>query len=755
MEAVPSEPLSPSHRLSDPALPQVGTIVAGRYRITANRGAGMMGVVVEAVRGDGERVALKILRPEVYASPEIRARLAREAAIVFRLASPHVVRVFDYGETAEGLPFFAMELLEGADLYTLAQAGHVFSIAEAVSLIRQACAGVAEAHALGVVHRDLKPQNLFLARGRDGVERLKVLDFGISKVVGDDAHLTATQTTLGTPAYMSPEHVRSARTIDARSDVWALGVVLFELLTQRLPFGGESAHAVIAAIIADEPLRLRALRPDIPGSLEAIVHATLVKDPARRIASVTALSNALAPHEGYRAPPGAGHEEATIVDLAAQASGAGPGLTELGTGQPMPGWSSHRRWDSNDAHVPTATPSPSVARLAFDSSASPSPDHQQTVLAIRTGGGTATNALHPAMAGSMPITPASSTPVKPAASPFKIVALATAGTLATIALVAMIWVGSARRRSAEIEASGAAPTASASEEMAGPTVLATLAARDPETSWDACILRADGRMPAIHRPAPDGIDDLDERLAHARPRLVLDVPGSAPSDGVELLRLAPITPISRAIRRGPTPVLLVTDQAFWLGLEGDRILDDVSTEEAQRALSGALVKTAPGWIVVAEGSAPLSRLRAALELLSDASGSVVLAVPIANSAPSELPLPPDDGLSCSPQTRVAAKELPEDATAAQRTSFEEALLKAADACRVNGHDRAGSAIGLVVRAGRSGPSVCIEHDEIAERDTRRCLVESTTAAFAQLARLREPTRFTARLDGPLVRALCR
>jgi serine/threonine-protein kinase len=160
----------------------------------------------------------------------------------------------------------------------------------------KACAGMAEAHGLGIIHRDLKPSNLFLCRQGTGTPLLKVLDFGISKILADtQVNVTATQVSVGTPLYMSPEQVRSSKTVDARSDIWALGVILYELLAGQPPFMG-TATAAIAAIVADETPSLKALRPDIPDELEAIVYKLLEKDAALRFQTVQELADALAPY---------------------------------------------------------------------------------------------------------------------------------------------------------------------------------------------------------------------------------------------------------------------------------------------------------------------------------------------------------------------------------------------------------------------------------------------------------------------------
>ncbi len=274
-------------------LPAQGDVLDGKYRVDRVLGEGGMGVVYEAFHLRlRQRVAIKVLRPMIVAQPEFVARFEREARAAATLESPNVAKVLDVDTTDAGLTYMVIEYLEGNDLgEELTRRGRL-PIQEAVAYVMEACAPIAEAHAWGIIHRDLKPSNLFLAK--KGTERmLKLLDFGISKVLAEtDAKNTFG--TLGTPHYMSPEHVRNASDVDRRSDIWSLGVILYELLTGTEPYSGDPAR-VIAAIITDPVPPPRTKRDDIPPELEAVIMRALAKDPRERFQDVRALSVALAP----------------------------------------------------------------------------------------------------------------------------------------------------------------------------------------------------------------------------------------------------------------------------------------------------------------------------------------------------------------------------------------------------------------------------------------------------------------------------
>jgi serine/threonine-protein kinase len=278
-----------------PQLPAPGEVVGGKYTIERQLGEGGMGVVFEAIHGRlGQRVAIKMLLPALLEQPELVTRFEREARAAAQLRHRNTARVVDVDVTASGVPFMVMELLHGHDLDSELETRGPLPIGEAIHWIVQACSAMTEAHRLGIIHRDLKPSNLFLASEPDGSVAVKVLDFGISKIQTDDVKVTSTNAQMGTPLYMSPEQVRSAKNVDHRTDVWSLGVILFELIAGKPPYQG-SAAGIGAAIVNDPPPKLHDLRPDVPLEVERAIERALAKDPAARFASTEELAAALAP----------------------------------------------------------------------------------------------------------------------------------------------------------------------------------------------------------------------------------------------------------------------------------------------------------------------------------------------------------------------------------------------------------------------------------------------------------------------------
>ena len=277
----------------------VGTVVDGKYEVERVLGSGGMGVVVAARHLQlGKIVALKFLLKHALESREAVSRFMREGQALARITSPNVARVMDVGTLESGEPYLVMEYLEGSDLGALVKRGQKLPIAEAVGYLLQVCEAIAEAHAKGIVHRDLKPSNLFLTQAADGTPLVKVLDFGISKSLiqhpaGPAAHDTSTGALVGSPMYMSPEQIRDARRVDARTDIWALGVILHELLAGKPPFHAETLAGTLASVAADPPAPLRAARPEVPVGLESTVRRCLQKAPQRRFASVAELARAL------------------------------------------------------------------------------------------------------------------------------------------------------------------------------------------------------------------------------------------------------------------------------------------------------------------------------------------------------------------------------------------------------------------------------------------------------------------------------
>ena len=281
-------------------LPSTGSVIAGKYEVEGLLGRGGMAAVVTATeRSSGRRVAVKLMPPRATKSRAAVERFLREGRAASAVASEHVVRVLEVGQSDEGAPFIVMEHLEGLTLGRLLKKRGALPVAEALHYVLQACVAVAECHAMGIVHRDLKPENIMVL-GQPGLEAsVKVLDFGVSKSdwleQAARLRLTGTSDVLGTPTHMSPEQVRSSKSVDARTDIWALGVILYEALTGLPPFLAENLPALCAAIVSDDPRPPRELRPDMPAVLEAIILQCLEKHPDARPYSVRALAELLAP----------------------------------------------------------------------------------------------------------------------------------------------------------------------------------------------------------------------------------------------------------------------------------------------------------------------------------------------------------------------------------------------------------------------------------------------------------------------------
>ena len=283
----------------------IGDVLAGKYVIERAIGEGGMGIVFAARHRELEqRVAIKFLLPEFAEQGMAAERFRREARAAARMRGEHICRVLDVGTLDTGIPFMVMEYLEGRDLASELDRRGQLPVEEAVGYVLEACEALAEAHVAGIIHRDLKPANLFLETRADGSRRIKVLDFGVSKLLlslSENGALTKTSSLVGSPLYMSPEQLDSAKDVDARTDVWALGVVLFELLTGNTPFRGETIPQLVAAVLQDAPVRFPQLAVPLPPGLAEVVSRTLAKQRDKRYASVAELAQALAPY----APPSA------------------------------------------------------------------------------------------------------------------------------------------------------------------------------------------------------------------------------------------------------------------------------------------------------------------------------------------------------------------------------------------------------------------------------------------------------------------
>ncbi|MBW2527173.1 MAG: serine/threonine protein kinase, partial [Deltaproteobacteria bacterium] len=284
--------------------PAVGSVLADKYRIVKLLGRGGMGAVYEAEHVElGKRVALKFLHMTAQTDPTSLARFQQEARVICAVKSDHIVEVFDWGQDADGRPFLVMELLVGRDLGAYLKQQGKLEVAEAVRFAIEALRGLKRVHAAGIVHRDLKPENLFLVRGDDEQLHVKIVDFGLSKLmegagpVSEDfeqsARLTQQGALVGTPLYMSPEQIEAVDAIDQRTDIWAMGAILYEALTGSPPFMDRSYARLVMAICQRDAPDLQSRNPDAPAELAAAVAGALTRDRAERFQDTDQLAAAL------------------------------------------------------------------------------------------------------------------------------------------------------------------------------------------------------------------------------------------------------------------------------------------------------------------------------------------------------------------------------------------------------------------------------------------------------------------------------
>jgi serine/threonine-protein kinase len=269
----------------------VGQVLDGRYRVERLLGEGGMGAVYEGRHVlVGKRVAIKMLHAEYATSEEVLKRFYREAQSAAAIGHKNIIDIFDVGVTPGNEPYIAMEYLEGEDLESLLEREGRVTVEAACGILEPALLALEAAHAKGIVHRDLKPANIFLLRGEGGAPVVKLIDFGISKVTGTGStKLTQTGSLLGTPAYMSPEQARGDADLDHRTDLYAMGVILYQMLTGQLPFRGAHYNELLINVLTTDPTPLRELESSIPAEVEALVLRELNKDPARRSADAKAL----------------------------------------------------------------------------------------------------------------------------------------------------------------------------------------------------------------------------------------------------------------------------------------------------------------------------------------------------------------------------------------------------------------------------------------------------------------------------------
>ena len=305
-----------------PPDPLLGQVLQNSYRIERRIGTGGMGSVYEASHLRlGRRLAIKVLSPEVAGSAEALARFRQEALVTSSLGNPHIVEVFDFNHMQDGTPYLVMELLEGEDVAARICRVGPLALSQVVRIVQQAASALHAAHQKGIVHRDLKPQNIFLCRHPRQDDYVKIVDFGISKVLGSRHAMTGTHELLGSPTYMSPEQamVKASR-VDLRADIFTMGTLTYLMLAGRPPFVADSVPDILFKIVRDDPPSLQALCPGLPPAVEQVIFRALHKDRQQRFDSMEQFSRALrdaasgAPDLLAAARPASVLVEDTIVD---------------------------------------------------------------------------------------------------------------------------------------------------------------------------------------------------------------------------------------------------------------------------------------------------------------------------------------------------------------------------------------------------------------------------------------------------------
>jgi eukaryotic-like serine/threonine-protein kinase len=280
-----------------PARTLVGSVLSGRWRLVRRLGAGGVGEAYAAEHvSNGAPMAIKVLRPEFLSDPLVVARFAEEGRTCTRLIHPNIVRVVECATAEDGAPYLVMDLLEGVPLAAYTHHGERVPIAQAVPILQGILSGLAAAHAQGIVHRDLKPDNVFLVRHPGGTFTIRILDFGIAKVMdaaGGMGSRTRSGVLLGAPAYMSPEQVRGAGDVDQRSDLWSAGVIFYEMITGRVAFPAPTEYARLKAVVSNEPETIERIDPSL-AAFGPFVAQALRKNPDHRFPSALEMGRALA-----------------------------------------------------------------------------------------------------------------------------------------------------------------------------------------------------------------------------------------------------------------------------------------------------------------------------------------------------------------------------------------------------------------------------------------------------------------------------
>ena len=336
-----SQSREPSEAETLPAQSRIGQVIAEKYRIVRLLGRGGMGEVYEARHVVvGRRFALKFLHDHHARGGDSLSRFLREAQAAGALDSEHIAAALDFDTAADGSPFLLMEYLAGESLAALLTREGRLPVPRAIAILIQVCTGLDVAHRAGIVHRDLKPDNLFVTQQPSGAELIKILDFGIAKLTepGADGAITNSGAILGTPFYMAPEQARGEKTVDFRMDIYALGVIAYELLSGHKPHPGDGYNAILAHILTQPVASLTALRPGLEPGLVAVIERALASEPTRRQGSIAELRSELSPFAGRALATSGTHfdlrpDNPRVADASTQATLAAPVSVHDGTFQ--------------------------------------------------------------------------------------------------------------------------------------------------------------------------------------------------------------------------------------------------------------------------------------------------------------------------------------------------------------------------------------------------------------------------------------
>jgi serine/threonine protein kinase len=551
-----------------------GLILDGKYRLTVPLGQGGMGVVYAAEHVMlGKRLAVKLLKPQ-FASDKIAfARFQQEAVNASRIGNPHIIQVIDLGTAPDGSPFMVMEFLEGETLYALMMenpsngTNDVLPLPRIADVLSQVLTGLQAAHGQGILHRDLKPGNVFLTRFGDRGDFVKLLDFGVSKVLGGDrvAHMTRTGVLLGTPTYMSPEQVMGNKDIDHRADLWSAGIILFRALAGRRPHEARSPSERLAAIATTDPPSLRRFRPDLSEDIDAIVRRALTRDRTRRFQTAEEFRDALAPYRGV--PSGITASSSTFAPP--------PPVSSVPPAPPP------RLPDSGPSTVPALAPPAAEAASAppvpSDVPTLSGPGGTPIAAPLRPPGPPAAPAAPPpSVLARLPMLVASQAPrhppaafvpavsvsppssVPPATRRSSLVPWISAVSLALIAAIAVTFVALGRHRSpgdqnTSTETAGAPPALAATRPSAAPSALAA-AEPDARSQADDAATAPDAGPAEAPLPIPDAAAQTPDAAPQAAPDAAPDVAPARRAAYVATAAAAQCVLLDRArSRTAPTP----------------------------------------------------------------------------------------------------------------------------------------------------------------------------------------------------------